>query len=199
MPSFTRFLKKVKAIYTFKKNATQLGKVNLSFNARCKNNSNNKKQIIIGKNSKIQGSLFAYNQGIIEIGEDFYMGPNSVIGSKEKIVIGNQVIISNDVTIYDNNNHPISPKKRYQMSISGSNNEKWEWKYADSKPIIIEDNVWIGQYSSILKGVIIGKGSIIGTRSVVTKDVPEYSIVAGNPAQVVKSIDNDFEETHFEK
>jgi maltose O-acetyltransferase len=57
-----------------------------------------------------------------------------------------------------------------------------------SKPILIEDDVWIGFNSAVLKGVTIGKGSIVAACSVVTKDVPEFVIVAGNPAKVVKEI-----------
>lgn len=98
------------------------------------------------------------------------------------------MIISNNVTIYDNNNHPISPIKRIEMCKSGFYSELWNWKYADSAPIKIEDNVWIGEKSTILKGVTIGKGAVIGCNSVVTKDVPPYSVACGNPAVVVKKI-----------
>ena len=55
-------------------------------------------------------------------------------------------------------------------------------------PIVIEDNVWIGKRAAILKGVHIGKGSIIGLGAIVTKDVPPYCIVAGNPARIVKTL-----------
>ena len=58
-------------------------------------------------------------------------------------------------------------------------------------PIVIEDNVWIGEYSAVLKGVTIGEGAIVASHSGVTKDVPSYSIVAGNPAQVVKKLEHD--------
>ena len=107
-----------------------------------------------------------------------------------KIYIGNYVIISNHVTIYDNNNHPTEPLKRKQMCIDGFYGEAWSWVHSDHRPVVIEDNVWIGEYSTILKGVTIGRGSIVGCHSVVTKDVPPYSIVAGNPAKVVKKIED---------
>ena len=58
--------------------------------------------------------------------------------------------------------------------------------YEPTKPVIIEDDVWIGTRVTILKGVTVGKGAIIGACSVVTKDVPPHSIVVGNPAKVVK-------------
>ena len=55
-----------------------------------------------------------------------------------------------------------------------------------AKPIIIEDKVWIGASATILKGVTIGKGSIIAANSVVTKDVPEFTLVGGNPAKIIR-------------
>jgi maltose O-acetyltransferase len=58
--------------------------------------------------------------------------------------------------------------------------------YTDDKPIYIGDDVWIGHRVIILPGVTIGKGTVIGAGSVVTKNTPEYSVVAGNPAQVIK-------------
>ena len=60
--------------------------------------------------------------------------------------------------------------------------------HVNSAPIRIEDKVWIGMDALILKGVTIGEGSVVAARSVVTKDVPPYSLVAGNPARVVKSL-----------
>jgi len=60
-----------------------------------------------------------------------------------------------------------------------------------TKPVILEDNVWVGDSAIICKGVTVGKNSIIGAGSVVTKDVPPNSIFAGNPAKFVKSIDKN--------
>lgn len=59
--------------------------------------------------------------------------------------------------------------------------------WSEEKPVIIEDDVWIGSRVTILPGVIIGKGCIIGASAVVTKSMPPYSVVAGNPAIVVKN------------
>ena len=63
------------------------------------------------------------------------------------------------------------------------------WGNVESSPIIIEDDVWIGFKSSILKGVTIGRGAIVAAGSVVTKAVPEYSLVAGNPAVVIRRLE----------
>ena len=184
------FLKKVRAKREFRKNALVGENVELRSTARCFNLTSEIERISIGANSLLMGKLYACGEGRISIGENFYIGSNSMIGSCDSIKIGNCVIISNDVCIYDNNNHPTAPSFREKMSKEGFSNDNWSWKWAESAPVVIEDNVWIGQYCTILKGVTIGKGSVVGTRAVVTKDVPPYSIVAGNPAKVVKMLEH---------
>ncbi len=76
------------------------------------------------------------------------------------------------------------------MCLNGFYGPLWQWQEAASKRVVIEDNVWIGEYSAIMKGVTIGKGSIVGCHSVVTHDVPPHCIVAGNPAKVVKRLED---------
>lgn len=181
-------LRVYKSKKTYLKNAVTGKNTIFSATGRCTNCSGNRVRIRVGDDSALYGSLYVTSNGIIEIGDHFYLGNNSFIGAEQSIRIGRCVIISNDVRIYDNNNHPTSPKAREIMSLNGFSNDNWAWHHAACAPVVIEDNVWIGQYSSILKGVTIGKGSIVATRAVVTKDVPPYSIVAGNPAKVVKQI-----------
>ncbi|MBE6571307.1 MAG: acyltransferase [Ruminococcaceae bacterium] len=188
---FTRLMKRIRAKYLFSRNAIIGQNVVVFSSARCLNRTKEKNRIVIGSNANIYGTLLVDVNGMIHIGEHFYLGEKSVIGAAESIVIGDCVIISNDVVIYDNNNHPTEPKARERMSRNGFDNDNWSWKWAKRDPIIIEDNVWIGQYSSILKGITIGKGSIVAKCSVVTKDVPPYSVVAGNPARVVKFLNPD--------
>lgn len=146
--------------------------------------------IIIGDNCDIL-CKFVTRGGHIQVGNNTTIRFNTIIGSIEQVIIGNDVIISNNVHIYDNNNHPISPKKRLEMCTSGFYSPLWDWDKSESAPVIIKDNVWIGERSTILKGVRVGEGSIIGCDSVVTKSVPPYSIVAGNPARIVKIINEN--------
>lgn len=148
-------------------------------------------RIRIGNNCRVYGTLQSMGDGAIEIGDHTCIYERTSIGSVQSIRIGNCVIISNQVHIFDNNNHPISPRKRHEMCLSGFEGEPWRWEHAASAPIVIEDDVWIGENATILKGVIIGKGAVIACCSVVTKDVPPYTIVAGNPARVVKVIPED--------
>ena len=154
-------------------------------------NSGDKSNISIGNHAFIGAEMFALHGGKISIGNNVYIGSFTSLQSKEQISIGDNVIIANNVVIVDNNNHPTSPAERLKMSQCEDyiNDELWSWKYAESKPIVIEENVWIGRDSRILKGVTIGRGSIVALGSIVTHSVPPYSVVAGNPAKVVKHLD----------
>ncbi|MBM6653398.1 acyltransferase [Faecalitalea cylindroides] len=186
--------KKIYKIQMFKKNAYFLGgKKNdtiINSKAFCENKTNDKKSIIIGKHCDIGARIIANGSNSkIKIGNNTTIRGDTVIGAEESIEIGDYVIISNRVTIYDNNNHPTSPILRKKMIDSGFYSELWNWNHSAHSPIIIKDNVWIGEKSTILKGVTIGEGAIVASNSVVTKDVDEYTIVAGNPAKFVKYVE----------
>lgn len=171
----------------FAMNSVHASDLVVRFTSHC--TAQNKYDIVIGKRCEIKGQLFSFEGGKILIGNNVFMNYNSFIGSMEAVTIGNDVIIATNVRIFDNNNHPTSPTQREMMSHNDFYGELWTWKYAEHKPVVIGDNVWIGEFSAILKGVTIGKGSIVASHSVVTKDVPPYVIVAGNPARVVKKLE----------
>jgi acetyltransferase-like isoleucine patch superfamily enzyme len=170
----------------FKKNSILGKNFNTSANSNCF--SYNRLSIQIGDNCEICGILSTNNTGKIIIGSRTTIRYNSVVSSVNKIFIGSDVIISNNVRIYDHNSHPIEPSKRREMTAQGFYGKLWVAELSANKPVTISDNVWIGEHSLILKGVTIGIGSIVASSSVVTKDVPEYTIVAGNPAKIVKRI-----------
>lgn len=114
----------------------------------------------------------------ISVGNNSSIGDYSHITSINEIRIGNNVRMGKNILITDNAHGvsdfdllSIAPNKRPLYSKG---------------PVIIEDNVWIGEKSSIMPGVRIGYGAIVGAASVVTKDVPPYAVVAGNPAKIIK-------------
>lgn len=147
--------------------------------------------IRIGSNCDIGAHLSAKQGAQISIGDRTTIR-SGLVGAAISITIGNDVIISNNVHIYDNNNHPTDPKRRLEMTQSGSfYGSLWAWDKSSMAPVVIEDNVWIGERSTILKGVTIGKGSVVGCDSVVTKNVPPFSVACGNPAKVVKSLNEN--------
>jgi len=181
-----KILRRLKAKHTFKTNSVVGKNFVCGDDARCY--CKNSGKVIIGNNCDIQGVLISQGSGIISIGSNTTIRNDSVVGSVASISIGNNVIISNSVHIYDNNNHPTSPAVRKRMTEKGFYGTEWGWENAESSPVVINDNVWICERATILKGVTIGEGSIVACNSVVTKNVPAFSLVAGNPAKVVKSI-----------
>ena len=95
--------------------------------------------------------------------------------------------IAGGVTIVDTDFHPLDPALRMRDTVAISTiGDKTRRPQFDSAPVIIEDDVWIGYNATILKGVTIGKGSVIHPGSVVSKNVPAGSVVSGNPAELKK-------------
>ncbi|WP_282591784.1 acyltransferase [Gaoshiqia sediminis] len=97
-----------------------------------------------------------------------------------QITIGNNVKIGGGTCIYDTDFHAINPNTR---ALQETDREK-----KINLPVLIEDNVFIGAHTTILKGVTIGKNSVVGACSVVTKSIPANEIWAGNPARFIKTL-----------
>ncbi len=130
-----------------------------------------------GKNVRFDpDDHFSYST--IHFGNDVFIGSGAKFSSITSIRIGNKVMFGPNVTIMGGN-HNIHEIGRYMADVKNK-------RPADDLPIVIEDDVWVGADAIILKGVTIKTGSVIGAGSVVTKDVPAYSIVGGIPAKVIK-------------
>lgn len=145
------------------------------------------KAIVIGAHTHVRGRLQTFwNAGEIHIGDWCYIGEGTRIWSQTSVSIGNHVLIAHYVDIHDTNSHPIDWQERRldgQAILSGQGYRVPTQTI--SKPVVIEDDVWIGFKAIILKGVRLGRGAIIAAGSVVTKDVEPWQVVAGNPAQVI--------------
>ena len=118
------------------------------------------------------------------------VGSNTFIGGShfvcaERIEIGNDVLIAWGCTIVDHNSHSIFWSER-KSDVADTHNQTKNWTNVAISPVIIKDKAWIGFNSIILKGVVIGEGAIVGAGSVVSKNVEPYTIVAGNPAIMIK-------------
>ena len=182
---------RVERYETALKSATIHPSVKLLPNATFINLKNDPSLIRVDENSIILGQLLILPYGgKIEIGKDCYVGLDSRIWSADSVKIGNRVVISHNVNIHDTDSHSLDPniRKQHYIAIRSGGHPETDAFDIKSKAIQIEDDVWIGFNSTILKGTKIGRGSIIASSSVVTKDVPEYVVVAGNPAKVVKEI-----------
>jgi maltose O-acetyltransferase len=129
-----------------------------------------------GENLEVFTSFLLQDVANVRIGKDVLIGKNCRFYGASGIIIGSDVLIANDVSIISVD-HTFASKK-IPMNKQGLTVIK--------KPITIGDDVLIGDKAIILKGVTIGKGAIVGAGSVVTRDVKAYTIVAGNPAKLLK-------------
>ena len=142
--------------------------------------------VLIEEQSQVLGSLiFDRENASISIGKRVFI-TGSIIAS-QNIEIGDDVLISWGTTIVDHNSHSISFSHREKDAVDWMAGKK-DWTHVKIAPVKISNKVWIGFNSIILKGVTIGEGAVIGAGSVVTKDVPAWTIVAGNPARVIREI-----------
>lgn len=116
----------------------------------------------------------------IEIGSDTRVGEKCQISACNKIVVGNGVLIGRRVYISDNAHGKFEENQLRMQPVKRPLYSKG--------PVIIEDNVWIGERACILAGVKIGNGAIVAANAVVTHDVPAFSLVAGVPAKVIKKL-----------
>lgn len=160
--------------------------------AQIVNNFGLAENIRIGSNSHVRGELLTFaHGGKITIGDYCYIGDQTRIWSALNINIGNRVLISHAVNIFDNATHPIRASKRHEQFkqiIATGHPQKIDLQ---ERPVVIGADAWIGCMSVILPGITIGEGAIVGAGSVVTKDVPPYTIVAGNPARIIREIPPD--------
>jgi acetyltransferase-like isoleucine patch superfamily enzyme len=164
----------------------------LSHTARIRNALGDSSQIVVGANSHVRGELMIFaHGGRISIGEWCYVGVGTRIWSGASIDIGNRVLISHSVNIFDNLTHPIRASDRHAQAKQIFTKGHPSDIFLDDKPVKIGDDAWIGACAIIMRGVTVGQGGIVAAGAVVTKDVPAYSIVAGNPAVVVRELSPD--------
>lgn len=144
----------------------------------------------VGRNVTIwRASLAAGERGLIEIGDDTYIA-NASLACTERISIGARVMIAGGVTIADSDFHPIAPAARIADTVALSPvGDRTRRPKVETRPVVIEDDVWIGFNATILKGVRVGAGAVIAPGALVLRDVAAGTEVAGNPAREVSPDD----------
>ncbi len=135
------------------------------------------KHIRIGEHCYVRGRLLTYGHaGEISMGDWCYIGVRTEIWSMASVSIGNRVLVSHGVNIIDGSSHSSVASERHQhfrdILTKGHPRNTDEVPGVDGAPIVIEDDAWISFGATILKGVRIGKGSIVAAGAIVTKDVP---------------------------
>ena len=154
-------------------------------------------QLNVGEESIVHANIvFEDTGGDIRIGRRTFIGLANLICYRS-ISIGDDVLISWGTTVVDHDSHNLEWKWR-RNDVRDWARKRKHWATVPHAPVVIGDKVWIGFNATILKGVTIGEGAVVAACSVVTRDVAPYSLVAGNPARVIRQLDR-VDEAEFER
>lgn len=144
-------------------------------------------RLSVGTQSIVETKIFFERVGArVLIGDRTFIGAGTMTVADE-IQIGNDVMIAWGVVVSDHNSHSVIFSKRRNDVVEWLKGKK-DWSDVIFAPVKISDKAWIGFNSIILKGVSVGEGAVVGAGSVVTKDVPPWTVVAGNPARIIREI-----------
>jgi acetyltransferase-like isoleucine patch superfamily enzyme len=178
------FVKSIDALLGWKSRisgAVDIGRGTAIAWRRIKGASGNR--LSVGEDSIIHADIrFEESGGEIRIGSRTFIGRSNLVCYRS-VIIGDDVIMSWGITIVDHDSHSIDWSNRRDDVREWSKGRK-NWEHVAHAPVFIADKAWIGFNVSVLKGVTIGEGAVIGACSVVTRDVPPYSVAVGNPAVV---------------
>lgn len=139
----------------------------------------------LGKGCRISHKSSVGNKNNLVLGECSSIGNGAVImNTRAKVVIGNHFVSGPDLTIITGDHMPVVG--RFLNTVSDADKDLLDVNHEYDKDVVIEDDVWTGYGVTIMKGVTIGRGSIVAARAMVNKEVPPYCIVGGVPAKVLK-------------
>lgn len=142
----------------------------------------------IGCDSQIGGRLALESAGAaVVIGDRTHVGGGTLIDAAQRIEIGDDVLISFDVVIMDHDSHALEYDKRRDDVTDWLHGTK-DWTHVPRADVHIGNKSWIGVRAMILKGVHLGEGCVVAAGAVVTRDVPPWSLVAGVPARVLRTL-----------
>ena len=115
------------------------------------------------------------------------MGPGTTIYCYEEIEIGDDIMFSWDITLLDTNAHSLEWKDRQHDVVNWKKGAAFkDWSVVQHEKVVVKSKAWIGFNSIVLKGVTIGEGAVVAAGSVVVKSVDDFTVVGGNPAQIIK-------------
>ncbi len=144
--------------------------------------------ITVGEDSLLHAKVsFDSSAGQVIVGDRCYIGQSHIV-CHTGVTLGDDVVISWGVTIVDHNSHSVEWRYRKDDILDWARGLK-DWSNVKIAPVTIHDRVWIGFNAIILKGVTIGEGAVVAAGAVVTKDVAPYTVVAGNPARPIKTLE----------
>ncbi len=127
----------------------------------------------IGEDSIVSAPITGAALDHLKIGNNVFINKNCLAMARGGITLEDNVLLAENVQLISNNHDP------------------YDRQVLTCKPVLIKEGAWIGAGATILPGVCIGKYAIVGACSVVTKDVPDYAVVVGNPARIVRQLDEE--------
>jgi galactoside O-acetyltransferase len=143
---------------------------------------------VLGASSIFAGRMAMDRENaVVRIGERSFVG-NSLLVAAQSIEIGDDTVLSWGITIVDHQSHGIDFAVR-AGDVTDWLTGKKNWSGVTIEPVRIGNKVWIGFGASILPGVTVGEGAVVGAASVVTRDVEPWTVVAGNPATVIRQLE----------
>lgn len=150
-------------------------------------------RVCLGAEAMLCGRVIFHRGGEFVLGARSYVGAETEIRITTSVVIGDDVMIAWGCTLMDTDMHALRFDERAKDVLiegrqRGLTHADKDWSVVRCAPIRVGDKAWIGMRSIVLPGVTLGEGCIVGAGSVVTKDVPAWTIVAGNPARVVREL-----------
>lgn len=164
----------------------------LTSSARIRNIRGDTRCIKVGGHTLVAGELLVFSHGgEISIGEWCYIGEGARVWSAGSIDIGDRVLISHNVNIFDSLTHPLRAGQRHAQFRAIMQTGHPRSIDLGERPVTVGNDVWIGANSCVLRGVTLGEGAIIGAGAVVTRDAPPFTLVAGNPARVIRELAPD--------
>jgi len=148
-------------------------------------------RLSIGAGSIFQGSISSDREGSeVVIGSNSFVGGTQLVCA-QRIEIGDDVLISWGGTIVDHDSHSLVWAERERDVSNTFQGHPKDWTKVRVLPVRICNRAWIGFNVAILRGITIGEGAVVGACSVVTRDVAPYTVVAGNPARLIRELPHD--------
>ena len=148
------------------------------------------RRVKIGANAVIRGVIRCEDDGRVEIGDEVYIGDGVIVSAWIKVEIGEGTLLAHGVQLFDNDTHPIDPAERRAHFRSILKLGPRRGFSIGRRPVLIGKDCWLGFGSAVMKGVQIGDQAVVASGAVVTSNVRPRSIVAGNPAREVRTLDD---------
>lgn len=143
----------------------------------------------VGSDTNLAATMVLECSGAaIRVGERTHIGARSLLDAAVSIVVGDDVLISFDVLVFDHDSHALAFSDRRHDVVEWNHGRK-DWSRVPTAPVVISNKCWVGARAIILKGVTLGEGAVVGAGSVVTRDVAPWTLVAGNPARVIRTLE----------